>query len=134
MPLLVGMWIVGMWKVILCSILFLLFSILPPTQILWRQMLLFGWGDDPFLAAGEVSLTGRILPIGGVKEKTLAAKRSNVRTIIFPADNRKDWEELSGAASCSACVGELVTCLVNLMRCSVAKLHLIDGCDLRCQQ
>ena len=48
------------------------------------------------LLAGEVSLTGRILPIGGVKEKTLAAKRSNVRTIIFPADNRKDWEELSG--------------------------------------
>ena len=48
------------------------------------------------MCAGEVSLTGRILPIGGVKEKTLAAKRSNVRTIIFPADNRKDWEELSG--------------------------------------
>ncbi|KAK9806741.1 hypothetical protein WJX72_001031 [[Myrmecia] bisecta] len=44
---------------------------------------------------GEVSLTGRVLPIGGVKEKTLAARRSGVRTIIFPAANKRDWEELS---------------------------------------
>jgi ATP-dependent Lon protease len=35
-----------------------------------------------------------VLPIGGVKEKTLAAKRSQVTTIIFPAANRRDWEEL----------------------------------------
>lgn len=35
-----------------------------------------------------------MLPIGGVKEKTLAAKRSQVKTIIFPAGNKRDWEEL----------------------------------------
>jgi len=44
---------------------------------------------------GEVSLTGRVLQIGGVKEKTLAAQRNGVKTIIFPAANRPDWEELS---------------------------------------
>ena len=44
--------------------------------------------------AGEISLSGRVLPIGGVKEKTLAAKRSHVQTIIFPAANRRDWDEL----------------------------------------
>ncbi|XP_042511197.1 lon protease homolog, mitochondrial-like isoform X2 [Macadamia integrifolia] len=44
---------------------------------------------------GEVTLTGRILPIGGVKEKTIAARRSNVKTIIFPSANRRDFDELS---------------------------------------
>jgi ATP-dependent Lon protease len=46
---------------------------------------------------GEVTLTGRVLPIGGVKEKALAARRSGVSTLIFPAGNRKDWDELAGA-------------------------------------
>ncbi|CAL9219763.1 unnamed protein product, partial [Arabidopsis halleri] len=44
---------------------------------------------------GEVTLTGRILPIGGVKEKTIAAKRSRIKTIIFPEANRRDFEELA---------------------------------------
>ncbi|KAB1200163.1 hypothetical protein CJ030_MR0G007935 [Morella rubra] len=44
---------------------------------------------------GEVTLTGKILPIGGVKEKTIAARRSDVRTIIFPAANRRDFDELA---------------------------------------
>ncbi|XP_010039551.2 lon protease homolog 1, mitochondrial [Eucalyptus grandis] len=44
---------------------------------------------------GEVTLTGRILPIGGVKEKTIAARRSEVKTIIFPAANRRDYDELA---------------------------------------
>lgn len=43
---------------------------------------------------GELTLTGKILKIGGVKEKTIAAKRSGVKTIIFPEANRADWEEL----------------------------------------
>ena len=49
------------------------------------------------LHAGEVTLTGRILPIGGVKEKALAARRAGVTTILFPEANRADYDELSGA-------------------------------------
>ncbi|KAI9099869.1 Lon protease C-terminal proteolytic domain-containing protein [Phlyctochytrium arcticum] len=44
---------------------------------------------------GEITLTGKILKIGGVKEKTIAAKRSGVKNIIFPAANRADWDELA---------------------------------------
>jgi len=44
---------------------------------------------------GEVTLTGIVMPIGGVKEKTIAARRSGVTTILFPEGNRKDWDELS---------------------------------------
>ena len=43
---------------------------------------------------GELTLTGMVMPIGGLKEKTIAAKRSKVMTLIFPEDNRKDFEEL----------------------------------------
>lgn len=44
---------------------------------------------------GEVSLTGRVLPIGGVKEKAIAAQRSGIRTLIFPSANKRDYEELT---------------------------------------
>ena len=43
---------------------------------------------------GEVTLRGRVLPIGGLKEKTMAAFRSGVKTVIIPADNAKDLEEI----------------------------------------
>lgn len=48
------------------------------------------------LGAGEISLTGRVLPIGGIKEKTLAARRSDIKTLLFPQGNKKDWDELTG--------------------------------------
>ncbi|CAM6113131.1 unnamed protein product [Calypogeia fissa] len=43
---------------------------------------------------GEVTLTGRVLPIGGVKEKTVAARRSGVKILIFPNANQRDFDEL----------------------------------------
>ncbi|MCF8303612.1 MAG: endopeptidase La [Bacteroidales bacterium] len=43
---------------------------------------------------GELTLTGRILPIGGVREKTIAAKRVGIKNLIFPKENQKDFEEL----------------------------------------
>ncbi|XP_070541790.1 lon protease homolog, mitochondrial-like [Ptychodera flava] len=43
---------------------------------------------------GEVSLTGKILPVGGIKEKTIAARRVGVNCIILPQENRKDYSDL----------------------------------------
>ncbi|KAG7228797.1 hypothetical protein INR49_008575 [Caranx melampygus] len=43
---------------------------------------------------GEVSLTGKILPVGGIKEKTIAARRAGVTCIILPAENKKDFSDL----------------------------------------
>ncbi|OQV18414.1 Lon protease-like protein, mitochondrial [Hypsibius exemplaris] len=43
---------------------------------------------------GEISLTGMVLPVGGIKEKTIAAKRAGVKTLILPEQNRKDFSDL----------------------------------------
>ena len=50
---------------------------------------------DPTIAmTGELTVTGKVLRIGGLREKTVAARRAGARTVIFPADNLSDWLEL----------------------------------------
>ena len=43
---------------------------------------------------GEVTLRGRVMPIGGLREKTMAAYRAGIRTIIIPKDNEPDLDEV----------------------------------------
>ena len=44
---------------------------------------------------GEVTLRGRVLPIGGLKEKILAAKMAGIKEVLVPFENKKDIEEIS---------------------------------------
>ncbi len=65
------------------------------TMVVALSSLLSGRPVKPFLAmTGEITLRGQILPIGGLKEKLLAAYRAGIRTVILPQDNRKDTREL----------------------------------------
>lgn len=57
--------------------------------------LLSGKTIDPSIAmTGEITLTGRVLPVGGIKQKVLGAKRAGITTILLPAENEKDLTEI----------------------------------------
>jgi ATP-dependent Lon protease len=49
---------------------------------------------DHLAMTGELSLTGKVLPIGGLKEKTIAAQRNRAKHIIIPKQNLRDLDEI----------------------------------------
>ncbi|MBS4015819.1 MAG: endopeptidase La [Candidatus Latescibacteria bacterium] len=50
---------------------------------------------DPHIAmTGEITLTGRVLPVGGIKEKIIAANRAGIKTVLLPLENKKDLVEI----------------------------------------
>jgi ATP-dependent Lon protease len=50
---------------------------------------------NPLIAfSGEVTLSGRVLPVGGIKEKVIAAKRAGIEKIVLPKENEKDLHEI----------------------------------------
>lgn len=48
----------------------------------------------PFAMTGELSLTGMVLPVGGIREKVIAARRVGIKNLIMPAENQRDFDEL----------------------------------------
>ncbi len=50
--------------------------------------------SDEVAMTGEITLTGQVLPIGGVREKTLAAQRAGLKRVVIPRENEPDLDEL----------------------------------------
>ena len=69
---------------------------------------------------GEISLRGLVLPVGGIKEKTVAAHRAGIRTVMLPARNRRDLDDIPESVR-----KELE--IVWLERVEDAVAHAIDG-------
>ena len=54
---------------------------------------------DPAIAmTGEISLRGVVLPVGGIREKVVAAARAGITTVMLPARNRRDWDDIPPSA------------------------------------
>jgi ATP-dependent Lon protease len=66
---------------------------------------------------GEISLSGRVLAIGGLKEKILAARRAGVKKIVVPARNQVDMSEISAAVK-----GDMEIVFVEDVREAVAHI------------
>jgi ATP-dependent Lon protease len=61
--------------------------------------LMLGRAVDPAVAmTGEISLRGLVLPVGGIREKVMAAARAGITTVMLPARNRRDWDDIPPSA------------------------------------
>lgn len=75
---------------------------------------------------GELSLTGKVLPVGGIKEKVLAARRSGADTVILPTGCKGDFEELPQYVSRVLCLCDVVLIgLCCVVLCSFLSLPSI---------
>jgi ATP-dependent Lon protease len=75
---------------------------------------------------GEITLAGRVLPIGGLKEKVLGAVRAGISTIIIPAKNEADLEDLPDAVRSELKI-HLVEHLGEALAHSLRGAKLVDG-------
>lgn len=60
---------------------------------------------------GEITLRGKILPVGGIKEKILAAHRAGIKTILLPAENEPDIDDIPQSVR-----KELISCSSKMLR------------------
>jgi ATP-dependent Lon protease len=67
------------------------------TMLVALVSLISGRKVRPRLAmTGEITLRGEVLPVGGIKEKIIAAHRAGVKSVILPLQNQKDMEDVPG--------------------------------------
>ncbi len=102
----------------------------PSAGIAMAVALVSALGDHPvrpdIAMTGEITLTGRVLPIGGLKEKVLGACRAGIERIILPADNEGDMEELPEQVR-EAMEFHLVDSLVKAMAVALEGAELQEG-------
>jgi ATP-dependent Lon protease len=102
----------------------------PSAGIAMAVALVSALGDHPVrhdtAMTGEITLTGRVLPIGGLKEKVLGAARAGIERIILPADNEGDLEELPDHVR-EAMTFRLANTLQEALAFALADVELKDG-------
>src|SRR3546814_325608 len=79
---------------------------------------------------GEVTLRGRVLPIGGLKEKLLAAHRGGIKTVLIPKDNEKDLVEIPDNVKKGLQIIPVSTCEEVLKHALTAELKPIEWNDV----
>ncbi|MDH3733108.1 MAG: endopeptidase La [Gemmatimonadota bacterium] len=102
----------------------------PSAGIAMSVALVSALGDHPVrhdtAMTGEITLTGRVLPVGGLKEKVLGAARAGIERIILPADNEGDLEELPDHIR-EAMTFKLASTLREALAFALANVELRDG-------
>jgi ATP-dependent Lon protease len=85
--------------------------------------LMTGRAGKPDVAmTGEITLRGKVLPVGGIKEKVLAAKRAGIATVVLPERNRKDVEEIEPELLAGLAL-EYVGTIDDALRYTLAPAH-----------